>query len=500
VVHETLAPLWNHIDLRHFSVEQKREKWNELLKEDAGIKNDLAKAPLTRFTLAQMTDTEWRFLWSVPELLLDGWSWPIVFGEVASIMNVKTGALAEPATYRSFLEWLSRQDPSAEEKFWRGELEGFSSPTPVPVLCALASCKKGAHVETGIRLESEFVERLTRFCRNHQTTTGALIHAAWILLLARASDRKDILCGTASNGRPDDLAGVETIVGPFINNLPLRLTVQPAQRVAEFIQEVRSKLVNLTAHQHSSISQMQDWSAVPWRQRLFDSLVVFQNFSVDESMRQLGTGARMEDFQGPLHTSYALTLVVSPGACYDVVLAHAEAACPVPHAQLILADWRRLLEALVSNEDASVAQALTVCQLHAGSESVVLQPERAPGGPVPRTPLEKSIAAIWQRAFGIEDITLHDNFFDLGGQSLLMIRVHKRLREELGVNLSIVQLFQHPTVASLAAALEAAQQPAKPEAAITPGGAQGPQSIAIQARNRAAAARAAMARARGQSP
>jgi amino acid adenylation domain-containing protein/FkbM family methyltransferase len=68
----------------------------------------------------------------------------------------------------------------------------------------------------------------------------------------------------------------------------------------------------------------------------------------------------------------------------------------------------------------------------------------------PRGGLERAIAGIWSEVLGIDRVGARDNFFDLGGHSLLLARVHARLREVLKAEISIVELFRFPTVASLA--------------------------------------------------
>ena len=68
----------------------------------------------------------------------------------------------------------------------------------------------------------------------------------------------------------------------------------------------------------------------------------------------------------------------------------------------------------------------------------------------PRTQLEQQIARVWQEVLGVETVGVHDNFFDLGGHSLSMVRVHGRLCEALKADLSVTDLFRYPTVSSLA--------------------------------------------------
>jgi aryl carrier-like protein len=64
----------------------------------------------------------------------------------------------------------------------------------------------------------------------------------------------------------------------------------------------------------------------------------------------------------------------------------------------------------------------------------------------PGTELEHDIAAAWREVLGTDQTGLHDNFFDLGGHSLLLVWLQTRLRQRLSTDISPVDLFQYPTV------------------------------------------------------
>ena len=76
----------------------------------------------------------------------------------------------------------------------------------------------------------------------------------------------------------------------------------------------------------------------------------------------------------------------------------------------------------------------------------------------PRGELERTIARIWQDVLGLEQVGTNDNFFDLGGHSILMVRVHARLQEAVQRELSMVELFQYPTVGALARYLSPSEE------------------------------------------
>jgi acyl carrier protein len=73
--------------------------------------------------------------------------------------------------------------------------------------------------------------------------------------------------------------------------------------------------------------------------------------------------------------------------------------------------------------------------------------------------MEQAIAGVWQKMFGVEQVSIEDNFFDLGGHSLLLVQTHSRLLETLRIEFPIVTLFEHPTVRSLASHLGHAAAP-----------------------------------------
>ncbi len=83
----------------------------------------------------------------------------------------------------------------------------------------------------------------------------------------------------------------------------------------------------------------------------------------------------------------------------------------------------------------------------------------------PRNAIELTIAAAWREVLHLDAVGVHDNFFDLGGHSLSLLRLHRRLREALpGADLKIVDLFRHPTIASLASEIAPAETAAAPRA------------------------------------
>ncbi|MGB3533917.1 MAG: phosphopantetheine-binding protein, partial [Microcoleaceae cyanobacterium] len=79
-----------------------------------------------------------------------------------------------------------------------------------------------------------------------------------------------------------------------------------------------------------------------------------------------------------------------------------------------------------------------------------IRPELEAAYVMPKTEIEKTIAQIWQKALNLEKIGINDNFFDLGGHSLLVVKVHSQLRTAFSSDIPLVEMFRYPTINALA--------------------------------------------------
>ena len=104
----------------------------------------------------------------------------------------------------------------------------------------------------------------------------------------------------------------------------------------------------------------------------------------------------------------------------------------------------------------------------------------------PRSQVERQIADVWRRVLKVEKVGIHDNFFDLGGHSLLMVQVHGRLREELACDLSMLDLFQRPTVSALAGLLSRGAGESETAASLDEAEAQARRQVEARERRRQA--------------
>jgi len=455
-VHRNVRPPWIVEDWRGTPAERQRERWNALLKQDRGEALDLTQAPVMRFKLLRIDESTWRFLWSVPSMLMDGWSWPLVFRDASRLYEAYTQNVAPqleaPRPYRDYLEWLGRQSSVESAKFWQQQLAGFRKPT---ALISEPAVNTGGerHQEKAIQLSPEATSALQTAARRLQVTLNTLVQGVWSLLLSRQSGETDVVAGAAFSGRPTDMPGAESIVGPFTNNLPVRTTVNENETGGEFFRKLHSRLLELNAFQFTPLMEIQRNSEVPWRYRLFDSLIVFQNYLVDDSARRLGEKVQIDDFVAPIHTNYPVLLLAEPGERLRLTLIYDRKSV----AAATIERWKHDLEILLElapvffDKRVGELQALLSPRPEAIAEVRPWPGETQTQNFAPaQTEMEMSIASVWQKMFGLEQVNVETNFFEFGGHSLLLVQMHSLLREQLNSEFPIVALFEHPTVRALA--------------------------------------------------
>ncbi len=269
---------------------------------------DVSRAPLARVDLVRTGTRAATAIFTHHHMLLDGWSLPIVlrtvFEEYEAPLRGHAAAGHEAQGLRPYIEWLAAQDLGAAERFFRRYLAGFTSPTPLPDPFGRPDGSGGSgvvHVRAG--------EQVVARARSLGLTPNTVVQAAWALVLATGSGERDVVFGATSSGRPPELAGVESLVGLFINTLPVRAGVRPEARAHAWMRELQSACAELRQYEHAPLALVQRCAATPPGVDLFESLLVFENYPID--VTALGRRERFEVTGVRLHerSSYPLTVV-----------------------------------------------------------------------------------------------------------------------------------------------------------------------------------------------
>jgi non-ribosomal peptide synthetase component F len=267
---------------------------------------------------------------------------------------------------------------------------------------------------------------------------------------------RDRVCiGSTFSGRSAGEADFTSVVGPFVSNLPLRVATR-ASDVAELARTVHDTMLELQEKQFHSSAEIQRAAGVPWLQPMFESLVVFQNYQIDQRTFDLGDTARVSAVDMPVRTNFPVTVVVVPGAESRIDLIHDAASLPEGFAEEALRLLDQWLRAAAAETTPELRTETDYVRFVAGDQQVECRAEP------PQTTTERRLLEVWRELFGRSDIGITDSFFDLGGRSVMVPVLMARIEQEFATILPIVALFQNPTVRGLADRLSPEEASAAP--------------------------------------
>ncbi|GLZ29182.1 hypothetical protein Lesp02_13720 [Lentzea sp. NBRC 105346] len=303
VVAEHVALPWREIDLTG----QPDSEWERVVRETRTQRLDLSEPPLLRGTLVRLAPDRHRFLLSAHHILLDGWSMPVLLTELFTLYGRKN-SLPAVTPYRDYLVWLAGQDHELARAAWTRSLAGLEEPTRItrtaPGLVPVA----GQRVI--VEASEELTDALTALARKLGVTLNTVLQCAWGLLLASLTGRDDVVFGATVSGRPAQLAGAETMLGLFINTLPVRMRIRPGDSVAALLRRVQEEQSELLPHHHFPLARLHRITGLT---ELFDTTMVFENYPLDsEALEEAITGIHVTDAHGFDSNHYPLNLTVMP--------------------------------------------------------------------------------------------------------------------------------------------------------------------------------------------
>ncbi|MBM7773068.1 amino acid adenylation domain-containing protein/non-ribosomal peptide synthase protein (TIGR01720 family) [Actinokineospora baliensis] len=281
----------------------------DLVDAERATRFDLGTAPLIRFLLVRLPGEEARLVLTNHHAILDGWSTPLLARELFA----RYAGQEPPAirSYREHLTDLAARDHDAAQAAWRHALAELDEPTLVSPDAPRVGVLPG---QLDLTLSADTVAALTATVRGIGVTLSAAVQAAWGLVLAAHTGRDDIVFGATVSGRDGDIPGVESMVGLFINTVPVRVRLDPAESLAELLTRLHSEQAALLDHQHIGLADIQRVAGLG---DLFDTLTVFESYPVDSDAlerAETAAGFRVTEVVGRDSTHYPLTLLVLPGA------------------------------------------------------------------------------------------------------------------------------------------------------------------------------------------
>jgi amino acid adenylation domain-containing protein len=347
-------------DWRSETKARREVRWRELLESDRTQNYALRRPPLMRLILVRIGEREYRFLFSYHHIILDGGSGSTVFKDFMMLYDGYSRSvdvrLPQPVPLERYADWVRNRSLVAPESFFRKYLEGLRSPTPLYEDRRNSRSLPQDSVFELLQdeLSTTVTSGLGAFARTHRLTLGTVLQGAWAAMLHRHSGERDVLFGAVSSGRSVDLAGVEQLVGMFINTLPARVRFNVTDRLASWLQKLQREMAELREWEYAPLIKIHPWSEIPAGLPLFETCQVLENVTLDVSRPYAIAGVEFTVEAWHTSTSDPITFLAFPGDTLKLQFLYDRARVAPRTAERLLGHLKTWLTAVPQSGDIPV--------------------------------------------------------------------------------------------------------------------------------------------------
>ncbi|WP_262020151.1 non-ribosomal peptide synthetase [Pseudomonas sp. Pse35] len=368
VIHKPGSTPIEYLDWSADPQDQQEPRLQALLKAEREAGFDLLNQAPFHLRLIRVGEARYWFMMSNHHILIDAWCRSLLMNDFFDIYTAlgegRDAQLATPPRYRDYIAWLQRQDLNEARQWWQQNLQGFERATPIPsdrpFLREHAGGSGGMVVgDCYTRLDARDGAQLRDLAQAHQLTVNTFAQAAWALVLRRLSGDRDVLFGVTVAGRPVDMPEMQRTVGLFINSIALRVKLPEDGQtcsVRQWLSALLDSNMQLREYEYLPLVTIQEHSELPKGQPLFDSLFVFENAPVEVSVLDRAQSLNATSDSGRTHTNFPLTAVCYPGDDLGLHLSYDQRYFDESTVQGMLAEFKRLLLALVQGFHGDMAE------------------------------------------------------------------------------------------------------------------------------------------------
>lgn len=464
LVHPSAPLPWASDDWRDRSDEQFQQDFLQFLTADRAEGLPLSKAPISRFHLFRKTEDVYHFVWTCHHILLDGWGALIILQDVFAYYDAMIKGesifLPQPPSYQSYLNWLKTHDQAVAEAFWQEQLQGYTHPTLIQQLAGgrVMAETDGAFRDHFLIISKRNSQTLTQLAHQLGVSVNILIKGIWAMVLSICFDRDDVLFGMTISGRSGGFYGLELMADQVMNFIPVRVQIQRDAPLKDWLRGLQKNQIELNRYEHIDINQILSWIAWPGHTPIFDSLLVFQGWPWEE----LESGELVvQNLKGSTTSIHPLNVKVKQAEHLEFQF-HYNSGEIAESVILALSDLlNHLIDGLYEGDIATPHQILNRCErpeflIPTAPKEDQLPERRTHLSEVvaPTTRLEADILEIWKAVLGQPIISITDDFFEVGGTSLLAVDMFARMEKQLGKVIPPVSLLDHSSIQALANLIE----------------------------------------------
>jgi thioester reductase-like protein len=416
---------------------------------------DLVRGPLLRIKLLHLAKDEHVLLRVIHHIINDVWSDTVFMRELATLYAAfcvgKPSPLPElPIQYLDFAQsqrqWLQGEILKSQLDYWKQQLGGSLSTLKLPTDYSLATLPSYQGASQFLILSRNLTDALKALSHEEGVSLFVTVLAAFKMVLYQYSRQQEIILCSPVAGRQQP--ETKKLIGYFNNLVLLRTNLGQNPSFRELIHRVSRVTLEAQEHQYLPFQYLGSLLGVPGT-ILSRAMFTMQNV-LSQPQELAGVSVSlMEMSEGISNFDVSLSIKEKGEQLMGVMRYKTDLFKESTIAQM-LENFQILLQDMVANPHQQLSD-LPILE-EAKSPQVSARPQEAVYL-APQNEMEQAIATIWQEILGLETVSIHSNFFDVGGRSLAMIRICHKVREICDRQISVAELFKSPTISGMAQVL-----------------------------------------------
>lgn len=347
------------IDLSHV-LDQKEQRLAEIKANDLQAGFDLERGPLTRITVCRFSDEKHVLIWSFHHIILDGWSMAILMKDIFLIYNQllqgQTPQFAPKFQYKEYIRFLVKQDQNSAKQYWHQYLQNFTEPTYLPTDFPKRSMIENIE-EQIFSLDVDQYQKLQQIAKQYDVTVNVIFQIAWGIVLRKYTFSDDVVFGATVSGRPHELDGISESVGLFINTVPVRINRFADQTIVELLQRHMADSFERQDYEYLSLTDIHAQSELSGQSPLFDHIIVFENYPVEESLTTAHPhGLEIVNTTSHEMTNFDLTVIVMMADTLKVRLNYNKDIFKAETISRLSAHFSNILHSIITNPEVRVSE------------------------------------------------------------------------------------------------------------------------------------------------
>lgn len=354
VIREQVNLPLKFFDYSNFSNDKASNLFTSFLQKDLTEPIDLTTSPLMRISIFKLAADDYRIVWDIHHIILDGSSISRIIEELfaiySALLSDKPYTAVPPLPYYKIYDYKAKLSINTAKKYWKQILSNHE-------IAAFIPCENKNSLDLGTRgritasVDNNDYQKLVKFSNANSLTINTLFQAAWAIALYHYSNNENVVFG-AVRAYPRDV--IKNAAGLFINTLPMSFNIDGNTAIIDYLHRVRAQSKKLRDYVTVSLNQIREWGGLTSNTQIFQSVINYEPSSLNSTLKSRFPEIHC-NFSSKLNVPYALILeIINESESLTLDLIYNEGMFDSEYMEDFLSHYKVILLQIIANPDKKI--------------------------------------------------------------------------------------------------------------------------------------------------